>query len=80
VQDIQQAIRDEIDAQPCADLDADGLLDIYETNDRIFVNAYETGTNPAAADTDGDGYLDGIEVAQGSDPNDARSLPASPGP
>ena len=80
VQDIQRMTREIVDAQPCADLDADGLPDIHETANRVFVNPFETGASPRAADSDGDGYPDGIEVAEGSDPNNARSLPASPGP
>ncbi len=39
-----------------------------------------TGTNPALADTDGDGFDDGVEVAAGSDPNDPLSTPAPPVP
>jgi hypothetical protein len=32
------------------------------------------------ADTDGDGFDDGVEVAAGSDPNDPSSTPDSPEP
>jgi hypothetical protein len=67
--------REIVDASPCADLDTDGLVDIYETGNGVFVNASETGTSPTVADTDGDRVLDGAEVAAGSNPNDPQSLP-----
>ncbi len=75
VQDIQRMTREIVDASPCADLDTDGLIDIYETGDGIFVSPSETGTSRTAADTDGDGFLDGAEVAAGSNPNDPQSSP-----
>ena len=53
-----------------ADTDGDGLNDGLETTD--------TGTDPVLADTDGDGLSDGQEVAFGSDPLDAASLPVGP--
>ena len=77
VQDIQRLTREIVDEAPCADLDADGLLDIYETGDGVFVNPSETGTSRTTADTDGDGFLDGVEVAAGSNPNNPLSSPAS---
>ncbi len=52
-----------------ADTDGDGL------NDGEEVNQYQT--NPNNTDSDNDGISDGDEVAQGSDPNDASSLPIS---
>lgn len=51
----------EDDVNPNQDSDGDGLLDSEET--AIY------GTNPQAADTDGDGYSDGQEVQNGFDPN-----------
>ena len=58
------------------DDDGDGLLDSVETDTGVFVSPGDTGTDPLAADTDGDGIDDGTEVAQGSDPTD----PGSPAP
>jgi DNA-binding beta-propeller fold protein YncE len=57
------------------DDDNDAALDIYETNTGTFVSATDTGSNPLLADTDSDGFDDGLEVALGSDPNDAGSFP-----
>jgi len=51
------------DMSPCgADTDGDRLLDCYETNDGVFFDETETGTDPHNPDTDGDGLLDGDEV------------------
>lgn len=50
-----------------ADSDLDGLSDGDE------VNIHHT--NPNLADTDGDTFNDNIEVAQGSDPTNALSIP-----
>jgi len=49
-----------------ADRDLDGL-----TNDEEM-NTYNT--DPDKQDTDGDGYYDGVEVANGTDPLDANSF------
>lgn len=49
-----------IGAFAAGDGDQDGLLDTWET--RIF------GTNPANADTDRDGYSDGVEIRNGYSP------------
>ena len=38
------------------------------------------GTNPLDEDTDGDGHLDGSEVAAGTDPTSANSYPTTPTP
>jgi hypothetical protein len=55
------------DVQDAAwDTDEDGL--------RNFEEAWY-GTSPDADDTDGDGYLDGDEVLQGSDPTDPTETP-----
>jgi len=60
------------------DRDLDVLLDGVETNTGTFVNANDTGTDPTKADTDGDTYTDGNEVANGWDPNDPGD-PGAPG-
>ncbi len=50
-----------------ADTDGDRLTDGEEVLDH--------GTDPNKEDTDDDGFTDSFELAQGSDPNDANSLP-----
>jgi hypothetical protein len=57
------------------DDDNDGLLDVYETDTGLFVSPTNTGSDPLDADTDGDGFDDGVEVTAGSDPNKASSTP-----
>ncbi|MCH2586204.1 MAG: hypothetical protein MK138_15690, partial [Planctomycetes bacterium] len=51
-----------------ADSDGDGLSDGAEVNTH--------GTSPTSRDTDEDGYADNEEILEGSDPNDADSIPA----
>ncbi|MCB1247113.1 MAG: hypothetical protein KDB69_07605, partial [Acidimicrobiia bacterium] len=51
-----------MDCVPATDSDGDRLPDAVETNDGNFVSAAQTGTDPANADTDGDGIDDGDEV------------------
>jgi DNA-binding beta-propeller fold protein YncE len=58
-----------------ADDDNDSALDVYETDTGVFVSAMDTGSDPLVADTDGDGFDDGLEIAAGTDPNDAGSSP-----
>lgn len=58
-----------------ADSDGDGLNDKTENNTGTFAGFSQTGTNPTLSDTDGDGAADGKEVAKGSNPTDADSLP-----
>jgi hypothetical protein len=60
-----------------ADDDNDGLLDVVETDTTIFVSETNTGSDPKNADSDGDGFNDGIEVLAGSDPNDSGSVPTA---
>ena len=60
------------------DRDLDTLLNGFETNTGTFVSATNTGSDPAKADTDGDGVDDGVEVDFGTDPNNAASFPAIP--
>jgi len=51
------------------DADSDGLADWTETGTGVFVSPYDTGTSSSTNDTDGDGILDGTEVANRTDPN-----------
>jgi hypothetical protein len=60
------------------DDDNDDALDIHETNTGVFVSETNTGSDPLLADTDGDGFDDGVEVAFGTDPNQASSFPGAP--
>ena len=60
------------------DRDEDTLLDGVETDTGVFVNGSDTGTSPASADTDNDGFDDDVEVAAGTDPNDPLEFPGSP--
>jgi hypothetical protein len=60
------------------DRDEDTLPNGVETNTGTFVHANDTGTNPALADTDGDGFDDGAEVAAGTDPTDPLDFPGAP--
>ena len=57
------------------DTDGDGLFDGVETLTNTFVSASDTGSNPLSIDSDGDTYGDGYEVAKGTDPNVAGSVP-----
>ena len=57
------------------DRDEDELLNGVETGTGTFASPLDTGTDPARADTDGDGFEDGMEVTFGSDPNNPLSVP-----
>ena len=59
------------------DRDEDTLLNGVETGTGTFVDANDTGTDSALADTDGDGFDDGVEVAAGTDPTDPLKFPGS---
>jgi hypothetical protein len=59
------------------DDDNDGLLDSVETDTGTYVSPSDTGSDPLSADSDGDGFDDGAEVAFGSDPNSASSVPSA---
>jgi autotransporter-associated beta strand protein len=50
------------------DRDNDGLPDDYETHTGVYVSSTDSGTDPDNPDTDGDGFLDGFEVASGMTP------------
>ncbi len=52
---------------PTLDSDKDGITDVDET--AVY------GTDPLNADTDGDGFTDGQEIASGTDPKNAGSTP-----
>jgi YD repeat-containing protein len=58
-----------------ADDDNDGLADGVETDTGIFVSSADTGSDPFAPDTDGDGFGDLEEVLAGFDPNDPAQHP-----
>jgi hypothetical protein len=64
------------------DRDLDTLFNGVETNTGTFVDANDTGTNPALTDTDGDGFDDDVEVngAPPTDPNDPLDFPGAPVP
>jgi len=66
---LSDAEEDALGTNPLiVDTDGDGLSD---TTEHLGV-----GTSPLISDTDGDGHSDGVEIGNGSDPND----PASPLP
>ncbi len=63
------------------DRDQDTLLNGVETNTGVFVSASDTGSNPALADTDGDGFDDDVEVNNlptPTDPNNPLDFPGAP--
>jgi len=57
------------------DGDNDGLADAVESNTGTFVDRNDTGTDPADPDTDKDTFLDGVEVAFGTDPTNSAEFP-----
>ncbi len=57
------------------DGDGDGVPDLFETGTGVFVDQRNTGTKPAVADSDGDGFTDGEEIQAGSNPNDRTQSP-----
>jgi hypothetical protein len=61
-----------------ADADADALPDCVETATGVFVDITDTGTDPALADSDGDGLSDGDEVVGSAEGLDLPALGVSP--
>ncbi|MGJ8698100.1 MAG: putative Ig domain-containing protein [Verrucomicrobiaceae bacterium] len=59
-----------------ADDDNDGLANSVETNTGTYNGPNDTGTDPNNNDTDGDTFLDGVEVAFGTNPLDINDFPA----
>lgn len=59
-----------------ADTDGDFVPDAWETNTGTYVGPDDTGTDPAVADSDGDMWSDGAEIAAGTDPTDPDDSPA----
>ena len=53
------------------DCDNDGLTDAEEINGPDGDPTTPDGTDPTEPDSDGDGVLDGTEIVDGTDPNDA---------
>lgn len=61
----ESVLKERIGDAITVDSDKDGISDYDE------VHLYKT--NPFAADTDGDSYIDGAEIAKGFDPHDSTS-------
>jgi DNA-binding beta-propeller fold protein YncE len=73
----QQNFDGDVQGDACdSDDDNDSLLDSVETGTGVYVSPTNTGTNPLDTDSDDDARPDGLEVANGWDPNN----PLSPGP
>jgi probable HAF family extracellular repeat protein len=64
---------------PAHDTDGDGIPDLAETGTGVYVSPSDTGSDLLDPDSDADGFDDGIEVAAGSNPNDAAAFPAPGG-
>ena len=63
VERSEQLIKERVSADIAKDSDKDGITDFDE------VNLY--GTDPLVADSDNDGFVDGVEILGGYNPNDA---------
>jgi len=71
--DVQTDTDGDLAGDACdQDDDGDNVLDYYETNTGTFNGAFDAGTDPLQADTDGDGIDDGVEIASGWDPTDVN--------
>ncbi len=57
------------------DLDTANETSDYDHDDLFDLDEYLHGSNPKKEDTDGDGFIDGEEVAAGSDPLSNVSMP-----
>ncbi len=62
------------------DGDADGYVDMAETNTGVFVSTLDTGTDPVDPDTDDDVLRDGVETNTGVyvSPQDTGTHPLVP--
>lgn len=72
------SMNDVVDEKLVDELGGTAAPDGVETGTGVFVNASDTGTRADLADSDGDGYDDPVEVAQGTDPNDPLDHPGAP--
>lgn len=63
---------------PPTDTDGDRLPDAVETDSGVYFSAARTGTDPAVADTDGDGISDGDETLGTAAGLDLRALGTRP--
>lgn len=68
----------ELNCADTGDNDNDGLLNCYETNTMVFIDAFNTGTDPNNPDTDGDAIKDGDEVLGTIDGLDLPAMGAHP--
>ncbi|MFT5110654.1 MAG: hypothetical protein ACI9UA_006310, partial [Pseudoalteromonas tetraodonis] len=57
------------------DSDGDGLPDNIESESLTYVGLRDTGSDPSLADTDEDGFDDGVEVLAGTNPVDDQDFP-----
>ena len=57
------------------DLDEDGVEDQYETGTGVYVSPTDTGTSPVDMDSDDDGFSDGYELANDTNPNLSNDTP-----
>ena len=65
VETFESLRRERLEGSSSIDTDKDGITD---TDERVLFK-----TDPLKADTDGDGFTDGVEIIRGFNPNDAAS-------